>query len=260
MRTFDLFTSSKMQLRYVLCAATLATCVSTAIHAEIIHGRVDRVIDGDTLQVITADDEIRVRIRGIDAPEADQEFGGEARIALDKLVNGRAVILNAEQKDRYGRVLASVAVNGNDVGLFMLERGYAWFYATYGLQIPAEWRYAYKTAEADARANKIGLWQSPGSVPPWAWRKSKREADKALQQEHRESLEGITEELQSNLQTLESNLSDLRDQFFSDNVEVSEKDKALEKEPDEPLHWWELFAKLGEGMSRWFKAFITAQF
>ena len=72
MRTFDLFTSSKMQLRYVLCAATLATCVSTAIHAEIIHGRVDRVIDGDTLQVITADDEIRVRIRGIDAPEADQ--------------------------------------------------------------------------------------------------------------------------------------------------------------------------------------------
>lgn len=43
-------------------------------------------------------------------------------------------------------------------------------------------------------------------------------------------------------------------------VEVSEKDKALEKEPDEPLHWWELFAKLGEGMSRWFKAFITAQF
>lgn len=158
MRTFDLFTSSKMQLRYVLCAATLATCVSTAIHAEIIHGRVDRVIDGDTLQVITADDEIRVRIRGIDAPEADQEFGGEARIALDKLVNGRAVILNAEQKDRYGRVLASVAVNGNDVGLFMLERGYAWFYATYGLQIPAEWRYAYKTAEADARANQIGLW------------------------------------------------------------------------------------------------------
>lgn len=132
-----------MQLRYVLCAATLATCVSTAIHAEIIHGRVDRVIDGDTLQVITADDEIRVRIRGIDAPEADQEFGGEARIALDKLVNGRAVILNTEQKDRYGRVLASVAVNGNDVGLFMLERGFAWFYATYGLQIPAEWRYAY---------------------------------------------------------------------------------------------------------------------
>ena len=59
-----------MQLRYVLCAAILATCVSTAIHAEIIHGRVDRVIDGDTLQVITADDEIRVRIRGIDAPEA----------------------------------------------------------------------------------------------------------------------------------------------------------------------------------------------
>lgn len=249
-----------MQLRYVLCAAILATCVSTAIHAEIIHGRVDRVIDGDTLQVITADDEIRVRLRGIDAPESDQEFGGEARIALDKLVNGRAVILNTEQKDRYGRVLASVAVNGNDVGLFMLERGYAWFYATYGLQIPAEWRYAYKTAEADARAGQIGLWQSSGAVPPWAWRKSKREADKALQQEHRESLEGITEELQSNLQTLESNLSDLRDQFFSDNVEVSEKDKALEKEPDEPLHWWELFAKLGEGMSRWLKAFITAQF
>lgn len=260
MRTFDLFASSKMQLRYVLCATTLATCVSTAIHAEIIHGRVDRVIDGDTLQVITADDEIRVRIRGIDAPEADQEFGGEARIALDKLVNGRAVILNTEQKDRYGRVLASVAVNGNDVGLFMLERGFAWFYATYGLQIPAEWRYAYKTAEADARAGQIGLWQSSGAVPPWAWRKNKREVDKALQQEHRESLEGITEELQSNLHTLETNISDLRAQFFSDNVEVSEEDKTLEKEPNEPLHWWELFAKLGEGMSRWLKAFITAQF
>lgn len=42
-----------MQLRYVICAAVVTTCVSTAIHAEIIHGRVDRVIDGDTLQVIT---------------------------------------------------------------------------------------------------------------------------------------------------------------------------------------------------------------
>ena len=52
----------------------------------------------------------------------------------------------------------------------------------------------------------------------------------------------------------------MRAQFFSDNVEVSEEDKTLEKEPNEPLQWWELFAKLGEGMSRWLKAFITAQF
>ena len=66
--------------------------------------------------------------------------------------------------------------------------------------------------------------------------------------------------LQSNLHTLETNLSDLRAQFFSDNVEVSEEDKTLEKEPNEPLQWWELFAKLGEGMSRWLKAFITAKF
>ena len=62
------------------------------------------------------------------------------------------------------------------------------------------------------------------------------------------------------LHTLETNLADLRDQFFSDNVDVSEEDKAIEKKPDEPIQWWELFARLEEGMSRWLKAFIEAWF
>lgn len=174
--------------KFHFVGAIAVCCLCSTVQAQVFHGRVDRVIDCDTIVVITEDDSIRVRIRGIDAPESNQEFGGESRVALEDLLTGRTVVLKSDQKDKYGRTLASVAVSGTDVGLYMIENGYAWFYEAYGLQIPVDWQKAYKMAQADAKALQLGLWQAPGAVPPWTWRKQKREADKVTEQEHRDSL------------------------------------------------------------------------
>lgn len=174
MRTFDLFTSSKMQLRYVLCAATLATCVSTAIHAEIIHGRVDRVIDGDTLQVITADDEIRVRIRGIDAPETEQAFGGMSQIILARMIEGRRIDVAAVDRDIYGRYVSALLCDGEDVCLRMIERGAAWPYFHYFNRMPRDVAQRYRHAFELARRDRIGLWQEENPEAPWNWRKRHR--------------------------------------------------------------------------------------
>lgn len=243
-----------------LCCVIAACCLSSLAQAQIFHGRVDRVIDGDTLQVITEDDSIRVRIRGIDAPESDQEFGEEARLALDQLVNGRTVVLKSDETDAYDRSLASVAVSGTDVGLYMLEHGYAWFYEAYGLQIPEDWRKAYAMAESDAREHQIGLWHYEGAVPPWTWRKQKRDADKANQEEFRESLEGVSQELESNVKALGKNINDLQNEYFPGESSDSKDDARKTNDFDEPLSVWELIASIGEGVSRWIKAFILSLF
>jgi micrococcal nuclease len=55
-------------------------------------GRVIGVIDGDTLDILTASFEtLRVRLSGIDAPELGQAFGRNAQAALSSLVFARSV-------------------------------------------------------------------------------------------------------------------------------------------------------------------------
>lgn len=95
----------------------VAAVISGVCQAAVYHGRVDRVVDGDTLIVTTESDQLRVRIRGIDAPEKDQPYGTEARKALNAMVIGRSVMLMTDGKDKYGRVLASVATGETDIGL-----------------------------------------------------------------------------------------------------------------------------------------------
>ena len=242
--------------RIALIGLTACLIFGTSSQAAVLHGRVDRVIDGDTLVVVTEDDEMKVRIRGIDAPETEQEFGEEARLMLNRLAKGRNVIVLSDGMDGYGRVLASIAVSGTDLGLALIEKGYAWYYETYGSQIPPDWQYAYRTAEANARMNHAGLWQSSGPVPPWSWRKQKRESQAAVEETQRESLEGISQELEENSQLLSEKFDALRKSFMSDSNGGSDSDTELT--PKERLSWWELFAKLGEGLSRWLKAFLLS--
>lgn len=238
----------------MLLAGSLILIASA--QAEVFHGRVDRVIDGDTVKVITENDTLRIRIRGIDAPESEQEFGEEARIALNRLIGGQNVVFQSEGSDAYGRVLASVAVYGRDVGLYMIERGYAWYYETYGSQIPSDWQYAYRMAESHARLNHAGLWQSSGPVPPWSWRKQRREAALAKEELQHESLEGISEELRENSHLLSEKFGDLRKRFFNGDDSSAATDSDSELPKRERMSWWELFAKLGEGLSRWLKAYF----
>jgi endonuclease YncB( thermonuclease family) len=50
--------------------------------ADVITGRVVRVIDGDTLEVLVNQEQVRIRLEGIDCPERNQPFGTKAKQAL----------------------------------------------------------------------------------------------------------------------------------------------------------------------------------
>ena len=115
-----------------------------------------RATDGDTIVVRTNDaEDIKVRLYGIDAPEAKQEGGKEATAAL-KPLQGQMVIIREMDIDQSGQTVALVEHNGRPVNLDLVAQGYAWHYPLYCKEQPICGQ--IKAAEAEARAEKKGLW------------------------------------------------------------------------------------------------------
>ena len=90
-------------------------------------GRVVGVHDGDSITVLApGNDQLKVRLEGIDAPELKQPFSQQSKQALSDLVYGKAVVLRVTGKDRYRRTLAVVMVEGVNANLEMVKLGMAW--------------------------------------------------------------------------------------------------------------------------------------
>jgi endonuclease YncB( thermonuclease family) len=133
-------------------------------------GRVVAITDGDTLTILTTDRvQHRVRLAGIDTPEKRQPFGQVAKDHLSSLVNGQTVKVNYYKRDRYGRIVGTVLVNGADAGLRQIEAGLAWHYKQYQGEQDASDRARYANVEIEAQEARRGLWALPEAqrVPPW---------------------------------------------------------------------------------------------
>lgn len=127
--------------------------------------RVDRVVDGDTIKVATAQGIETVRYIGMDTPETKkpgtpvQCFGKRASHENERLVRGQRVrlVVGAEPRDRYGRLLAYVYRERD--GVFVNERLLAGGFAR-TLTIAPNDRYAprFAAVQARARASGTGLW------------------------------------------------------------------------------------------------------
>lgn len=157
----------------ILCVLT--GTISEAA-AETLHGIVIEVQDGDTLKLLVdGKTQHRVRLAGIDAPEKGQPFGSRSKEALAALVHGRSISVEWRKRDRYGRVIGTVQVGGNDVNLAQIERGFAWHYLAYVQEQSRADQILYSQAESSARRTRVGLWRDPTPVPPWTFRKAKRE-------------------------------------------------------------------------------------
>jgi endonuclease YncB( thermonuclease family) len=91
-----------------------------AVHAlgqDVIHGHVVAVTDGDTIKVLTTENQLlRVRVAWIDAPESSQAFGQRAKQAMSALVFDKDVELRFHTVDRYSRLVCMVFVDGTDAG------------------------------------------------------------------------------------------------------------------------------------------------
>ncbi len=67
--------------------------------------------------------------------------------------------VETEKRDRYGRQIGKVLVNGRDVNLVQVSHGMAWFYRQYQRDQSANDQRLYEVAEDAARAGKRGLWR-----------------------------------------------------------------------------------------------------
>lgn len=147
-------------------AVLLAACCLLAFVAPAAAwtGNVVHVTDGDTVLVSKGGRTVTVRLAEIDAPEDGQPGGDEAREALSRMVAGRLVSVDERDVDRYGRVVAHLAVDGLDAGEEMLRQGYAWHFTRYS----DDARLA--ELEEGARAARLGIWGTPDPIAPWDYR------------------------------------------------------------------------------------------
>jgi len=152
----------------------LLVALACTAHAETITGRVVGVADGDTITVLDANKvQHKIRLAGIDAPEKKQSFGNRSKESLSDLAFDKTVNVETNKRDRYGRQIGKVLVNGRDVNLVQIERGMAWFYRQYQREQSPNDQRLYEAAEDAARADKRGLWRDADPVPPWEFRHKK---------------------------------------------------------------------------------------
>jgi micrococcal nuclease len=118
----------------VIAAASIGGWrLGEARHAAAAHWTVVEVLDGDTIRVARDGGTDTVRLLGIDTPETHHPtkglecFGPEAASYTQAQLHGRSVELEAdiEGRDRYGRRLAYVIVDGERFNDELLRLGYA---------------------------------------------------------------------------------------------------------------------------------------
>lgn len=151
----------------LLLAALLC---APAAWANPFDGVVIVVIDGDT--VLYKPDHyhpssrafLKVRLTGIDAPEAGQPHGDAATRALKDLALKQRARLHPVATDAYGRTLGRLEIDGLDVNAELVRRGHAW----------ASSRDAagpLRPMQDEARRARRGLWADADPLPPWVWRR-----------------------------------------------------------------------------------------
>ena len=126
-----------------------------------------KVIDWDTIKVENSNEEINIRMIGLDAPEKSTTrywytecFWNEATNHLNEILSWITTIQVEQdptqwETDKYWRILWYVFFSWNNINQKMIEDGY-WFEYTYNL--PYKYQKEFKKAEKNARLNKLWLW------------------------------------------------------------------------------------------------------
>ncbi|RYG57835.1 MAG: thermonuclease family protein [Alphaproteobacteria bacterium] len=130
-----------------------------------------KIIDGDTIEK----GGVRIRLHGIDAPEAGQKCDGSGKkkwncgqVAIARLealvFSGRDLVCDNRGEDGYGRVIAVCKIGDVDINATMVQTGSAWAFRKYSTD--------YASIEDQAHAKHVGIWQADTQTP-WDFRAEK---------------------------------------------------------------------------------------
>ena len=132
-----------------------------AVPAGAIAVDVSRIIDGDTIEVRSAETTLRVRLYGVNAPERGKPCAAEATQRLGELAASRVLLVpDARLTDPYDRELRYVfTTDGRSIDDALVREGLARAWRDDGSR-----RALLIAVEEQARAAKAGcLWSGTGS-------------------------------------------------------------------------------------------------
>ncbi|AOF85160.1 hypothetical protein BSY239_610 [Hydrogenophaga sp. RAC07] len=134
---------------------------------EVYSARVSRVFDGDTVWVkpLAGGPYRKLRLEGIDAPEICQSGGETSRDLLARRVLNQVVEVRVRAQDDYGRGVARIVHQGDDVAAWLVANGQAWSY---------RWRRSlgpFADEEALARKSRRGIFKDAAAELPRDFRK-----------------------------------------------------------------------------------------
>lgn len=146
-----------MRSAAVLLAVLAVGCAGSPCGPQ--YGTVVNIVDGDTIDLESG---VRIRLLLVDTPETTGGktdcYGPEARAFTTSNLDGKQVSLqyDTECKDRFGRTLAYVTVEGKEINTLLVKNGYACtlYIAPDGTARKVE----FEDLEAEAKTNRTGLW------------------------------------------------------------------------------------------------------
>ena len=95
-----------------------------------------KTVDGDTVDLMVdlgfdMWHKIRVRLAGINTPESrtkdlrEKELGLEAKTFTENFLKGKEIIVHTNKQGKFGRFLANLTVNGQDLSQALIEANLA---------------------------------------------------------------------------------------------------------------------------------------
>jgi len=154
-----------------LLTVLLFTLFITADISWAWQGKVVKINDGDSIEVLHDGIAEKIRLYGIDCPEKQQDFGQKAKEFTSDRVFSKIVDVDPVVKDRYGRTVGIVYQGSRrSLNEDLVNNGYAWVYPQYCDRSQCrEWT----KQEKEAKARKTGLWAMNSPLPPWNFRRNK---------------------------------------------------------------------------------------
>jgi micrococcal nuclease len=129
--------------------------VNQRVTAQVVH-----VADGDTVDiVIPPKRRVRVRLHGVDTPESNERFSGDARTFTRVLMFGRDVTVVGKDVDTYGRLVARLRVDNADASEAIISAGLGCTYRRYATDSILE------AAQNEARKARRGFWAMGAQQP-----------------------------------------------------------------------------------------------
>ena len=140
-------------------------------------GKVIAIKDGDTV-VVLLDGNVQktLRLAEVDCPESGQPFGKNAKHYTSDQVFGKTIDYWETDTDQWGRSIAKIFYDdGKYLSAEIIKAGFGWWYYRYSTDKRLQ------ELELSARSRKLGLWADSNAIPPWEYRKLKKQGRTSTQ-------------------------------------------------------------------------------